>query len=158
MWHFGIHLTDVNQRYLEPSMEESYKIQLWFNICHNFVLPLVKASLLILLLRVGGVIDTLRHVIYVIFAFNALSAIVIGFMMLFMCPPRTGNTWAPTTFNGIKCFGRIFIGRLNIAQVSINMFTDLLIFPIPCFLTWVLPKAGVRGRILIVFLFFLSLR
>ncbi|KAF3219626.1 hypothetical protein TWF106_007049 [Orbilia oligospora] len=62
LWHVGIHIWDINQRRLEPPLDQSYKFLTWYNVCNTFILPLVKASILFLLLKVGGVIDNVRNV------------------------------------------------------------------------------------------------
>ncbi|KAF3193799.1 hypothetical protein TWF225_009345 [Orbilia oligospora] len=157
LWHSGIHIWDINQRRLEPPMDQSYKMLTWFNVCNAFILPLVKASILFLLLKVGGVIDNVRKFVYGVFVVNAISCLVVAVFFIFQCPQRSGNKWHDRTFGGLRCSGRIIIGRICIFQVCINMFTDLLIFPIPCYLTWKLQKASLRNRLIVVFLFSLSL-
>ncbi|KAF3915199.1 hypothetical protein ABW20_dc0107056 [Dactylellina cionopaga] len=157
MWHFGIHIWDVNQRKLEAPMDQNYKMTIWFNVCNAFILPLVKASILFLLLKVGGLINNVRKFVYVVFAVNALSCVIIAIFLLFQCPMRSGNKWHDRTFGDLHCAGRVVAGRISIFQVCINMFTDLLIFPIPCYLTWKLQKASLRNRMIVVFLFSLSL-
>ncbi|EPS40048.1 hypothetical protein H072_6169 [Dactylellina haptotyla CBS 200.50] len=157
MWHFGIHIWDVNQRRLEAPMDQNYKMTIWFNVCNAFILPLVKASILLLLLRIVGVIGGVRRFVYGVFMVNALSCVIIAVFLLFQCPMRSGNKWHDRTFGNLHCAGRIVTGRVIIFQVCINMFTDLLIFPIPCYLTWKLQKASLRNRLIVVFLFSLSL-
>ncbi|EPS42951.1 hypothetical protein H072_3035 [Dactylellina haptotyla CBS 200.50] len=157
MWHYGVHIWEVNWHYTEPSMLEYYRVSIVFYMFSVWILPLVKASIIILLLKVGGIISPVRNAVYVLFAVNAIGAIIPAFFYLFECPPLTGNNWQETTFGNLHCAGRIVVGRINIFQVCINMFTDLLTFPIPVYLTWKLQKASLRDRLVIVFLFSLSL-
>ncbi|EWC47878.1 hypothetical protein DRE_02760 [Drechslerella stenobrocha 248] len=157
LWHFGIHLWDINHRMLEPPMDQNYQMTIWFNVGNAFILPLVKASILILLLKIGGVIDNLRKFVHVIFALNAISCVIIATFLLFQCPMRSGNKWHERTFGNLHCSGRVVIGRVLTFQVCINMFTDLLIFPIPCYFTWRLQKASFRNRMIVLLLFSLSL-
>ncbi|EGX51952.1 hypothetical protein TWF569_001775 [Orbilia oligospora] len=157
MWHYGVHIWDVNWHYSEPSMDEYYRMTMVFYMFSVWILPLVKASIIILLLKVGGIIAPVRKAVYVLFAINTIGAIIPALFYLFECPPLTGNNWKPTTFGNLHCAGRLVIGRINIFQVCINMFTDLLTFPIPVYLTWKLQKASLRDRLIIVFLFSLSL-
>lgn len=128
-----------------------------FYMFSTFILPLVKASIIVLLLKVGGIIAPVKRAVYILFVVNALIAIVPAFFYLFQCPPLTGNNWEPRTFGGLRCSGLYVVGRVNIFQVCMNMLTDLLIFPIPVYLTWKLQKASFRDRAVIIFLFSLSL-
>ncbi|KAF3933887.1 hypothetical protein ABW19_dt0203599 [Dactylella cylindrospora] len=157
MWHWGVHIWDVNWHYTEPDMGEYYRMSMVFYMFSVWILPLVKASIIILLLKVGGIISPVRNAVYFLFAVNFLGAIIPAFFYLFQCPPLTGQNWQERTFGDLHCAGRIVVGRLNIFQVCINMFTDLLIFPIPVYLTWKLQKASLRDRAVIIFLFSLSL-
>ncbi|KAK6540503.1 hypothetical protein TWF694_009293 [Orbilia ellipsospora] len=154
--HLGIHIWDVNQRDVVP-ISQGYIETVWFNVVNALILPLVKASILLLLLKVGGMIDNVRKFLYGVFFFNAASGIFIAVYMLFQCPLRSGNNWLPRTFGNLHCAGRLIVGRLCIAQVCINMFTDLLIFPIPVYFTWRLQKTSLRNKVIVLLLFSLSL-
>ncbi|KAF3904525.1 hypothetical protein ABW21_db0200495 [Orbilia brochopaga] len=157
MWHLGIHLRDINPLLLNPPIDQNYKMTIWFNVCNACVLPLVKASILLLLLKVGGVIDNVRKFIYVVFLVNAVACVITAIYLLFECPVLPGRKWQDRTFGNLHCAGLVVIGRVCTFQVSINMFTDLLVFPIPCYLTWRLQKTSFRNRLIVVFLFSLSL-
>ncbi|KAJ6258796.1 hypothetical protein Dda_6850 [Drechslerella dactyloides] len=157
MWHLGIHIWDINPHLLNPPMDDNYKMTIWFNVCNVCILPLVKASILLLLLKVGGVIDNVRKSIYAVFALNAISCVISAFFLLFQCPVKPGREWEDRTFGNLHCAGLDVIGTICTFQVSVNMFTDLLVFPIPCYLTWRLQKTSFRNRLIVVFLFSLSL-
>ncbi|KAK6544008.1 hypothetical protein TWF694_000722 [Orbilia ellipsospora] len=157
MWHYGIHVWEIDWHYREPSMLEYYRVSIIFFMFSVWILPLVKASIIILLLKLGGIMTPVRITVYILFAVNAIGAIVPAIFYLFECPPLTNNTWQQRTFGDLHCAGRIVIGRVNIFQVCLNMFTDLLIFPIPVYLTWKLQKTSIRDRLIVVFLFSLSL-
>ncbi|KAJ6263373.1 hypothetical protein Dda_1936 [Drechslerella dactyloides] len=157
MWHYGVHIWDVDWHYYEPPMGDYYRMTMVFFMFSVWILPLVKASIMILLLKLGGIITPVRIAVYTLFAVNLIGAVVPALFYLFECPPLTGNTWQLRTFGNLHCAGRIVVGRINIFQVCINMFTDLLIFPIPVYLTWRLQKASLRDRLVVLFLFSLSL-
>ncbi|KAK6338109.1 hypothetical protein TWF696_001580 [Orbilia brochopaga] len=157
MWHLGIHLRDINPLFLNPPMDQNYKMTIWFNVCNACILPFVKASILLLLLKVGGVIDNVRKFIYCVFVLNAVACAITAMFLLFECPVLAGRKWQDRTFGNLRCAGLVIIGRICTFQVSINMFTDLLVFPIPCYLTWRLQKTSFRNRLIVVFLFSLSL-
>ncbi|KAK2737575.1 hypothetical protein FQN55_001005 [Onygenales sp. PD_40] len=69
----------------------------WFylaQIFYNPVLALVKASVLVFLLRLGGQKPRVRYAIYALFTFNALQAIAIFLVATLQCLPISAN-WDP---------------------------------------------------------------
>lgn len=169
MWHFGVHIWQVNPHELEPNYNEyhivsTFHVIAWtidsfeqilksFNLLNTLILPLAKASIIILLLRVSKVLPWMRRSLYAILFFNAGACLIPWVILVFQCPPRTGNTWAPTVYGGLKCIGRMRIGRVQIFQTCANLLTDVLIFPIPILLMRKLEATRVRTRLIIAFLF-----
>lgn len=127
----------------------SEKVQLSFNLINYLILPLVKASLIMLLLRVGSIIDRVRIALYALLGIVTAAAVIPWLIMLFMCPPRTGNTWAATTFGGAHCVNRVRIGELQIFVTSFSLLTDLLVLPIPFIISQKLVSLSLRSRLVI---------
>ena len=121
------------------------------------ILPLAKASILLVLLKVGKIINFVRRYLYVVFVFNFLACIVPWAMYIFICPPRTGDTWAPTTFGGLRCFGRDTRGTILLSINCANLVTDVLIFPIPFFSMRELMTTDIRARVTVMLTFASSL-
>ncbi|KFY86597.1 hypothetical protein V500_07528 [Pseudogymnoascus sp. VKM F-4518 (FW-2643)] len=150
LWHIGLHIWDVRQEDMEPPFDKNYrKVQLSFNLINYLILPLVKASLIMLLLRVGSIINRVRIALYALLGIVTAAAVIPWFIMLFMCPPRTGNTWAPTTFGGARCVNRVRIGELQIFVTSFSLLTDLLVLPIPFIISQKLVSLSLRSRLVI---------
>jgi hypothetical protein len=73
MWHVGIHIVDVPPNEIEPNYDDYYSVSkctllrlhsinksqvvMAFNLLNIPILPLVKASIILLLLRAGSVIE-----------------------------------------------------------------------------------------------------
>ncbi|KAH7116902.1 hypothetical protein B0J11DRAFT_552855 [Dendryphion nanum] len=152
MWNVGKHIWDVTQQ--EPeSYDEFYAVLLSFNLLNIPILPLVKASIIFLLLRAGSVIEWLKKVLYVILAFTVVAAMVPWFMYIFICPPLTGNTWKPHTFGNLKCLDRPSMGAMLLWITCANLLTDILIFPIPFIIVRRMMSARMRSRLVVLLVF-----
>lgn len=128
-----------------------------FNLLNTLILPLVKASIIILLLRVSSVITSIKRVLYGVFVFNIGACIIPFVILIFQCPPQTGNTWKPLVYGKFQCMGRPRIGQVQLFQTCANLLTDVLIFPIPFILMRKLERTSIRTRLIIAFLFATSL-
>lgn len=99
----------------------------WFylgQLLYNPVLALVRASILVFLLRLGGQKDGVRYAIYALNVFNALLAIAIFLVALLKCTPFEKN-W-DLTLKG-TCVNFSF----NVASSSITILTDILVLALP---------------------------
>lgn len=128
-----------------------------FNLLNIPILPLVKASIILLLLRAGSIITWLKKVLYCILVFTAGSALIPWFLYIFTCPPQTGNTWKPRTFGGLHCMGRHRMGEMLIWVTCANLLTDLLILPIPFIIVRRMMSARLRSRLVVLTVFACSL-
>lgn len=128
-----------------------------FNLLNIPILPLVKASIILLLLRAGSIITWLKKVLYCILVFTVGSSLIPWFLYIFICPPRTGNTWAPRTFGGLHCMGRHRMGEMLIWVTCANLLTDLLILPIPFIIVRRMMSARLRSRLVVLTVFTCSL-
>ncbi|OAL49972.1 hypothetical protein IQ07DRAFT_587645 [Pyrenochaeta sp. DS3sAY3a] len=157
MWHVGVHIWDVPQDEIEPNYDEYYAVVMAFNLLNIPILPLVKASIILLLLRAGSVIEWLKRVLYAILIFTIGSSLIPWFLYIFICPPLTGNTWKLTTFGGLRCMGRHKMGEMLIWVTCANLLTDVLILPIPFIIVRRMMSARLRSRLVVLAVFTCSL-
>ncbi|KAF3046152.1 hypothetical protein E8E12_011393 [Didymella heteroderae] len=157
MWHIGIHIWDVDPNKIEPNYDEYYAVQMAFNLLNIPILPLVKASIILLLLRAGSIITWLKKVLYCILVFTAGSSLIPWCLYIFTCPPQTGNTWKPRTFGNLHCMGRHRMGEMLIWVTCANLLTDLLILPIPFIIVRRMMSARLRSRLVVLTVFACSL-
>ncbi|KAF2748686.1 hypothetical protein M011DRAFT_476083 [Sporormia fimetaria CBS 119925] len=157
MWNFGMHIWQVDRRKMEPDYDEFYGVLMSLHLINIPILPLAKISMILLLLRIGSVISWLRKVLYGILAFTVGSAVVPWVIMIFICPPMTGNTWKPRTFGNLHCMGRLAMGRMLIFVTCANLFTDLLILPIPFVIVRRWLSASWRSKLVVVSVFLCGL-
>ncbi|KAF1951078.1 hypothetical protein CC80DRAFT_496357 [Byssothecium circinans] len=157
MWHVGIHIVDVPPNDIEPNYDEYYSVVMAFNLLNIPILPLVKSSIILLLLRAGSVIEWLKKVLYGILFFTIGSTCIPWCIYIFICPPQTGNTWKPRTFGNLKCLDRHRMGEMLIWITCANLLTDLLIFPIPFIIVRRMMSARIRSRLVVLAVFTSSL-
>ncbi|KAI0526514.1 hypothetical protein F5B22DRAFT_655667 [Xylaria bambusicola] len=101
----------------------------WFylgQIFYNPVLALVKSSVLLFLLRLGGHQRRVRWFIYGLLAFNVLQAIAVFFVAIFQCIPISAN-WDLEVRATATCIEPSF----HVIISSITILTDLLVLIIP---------------------------
>ncbi|USP80670.1 hypothetical protein yc1106_07944 [Curvularia clavata] len=157
MWHVGVHIWQVPPDEIEPNYDEYYAVVMAFNLLNIPILPLVKTSIILLLLRAGSVIQWLRRALYAILVFTVGSALIPWFLYIFICPPLTGNTWKPRTFGGLHCMGRHKMGEMLIWVTCANLLTDVLILPIPFIIVRRMMSARLRSRLVVLAVFTCSL-
>ncbi|KAF1851883.1 uncharacterized protein K460DRAFT_325217 [Cucurbitaria berberidis CBS 394.84] len=157
MWHVGVHIWEVSPEEIEPDYDEYYAVVMAFNLLNIPILPLVKASIILLLLRAGSVIEWLKKILYAILIFTIGSALIPWFLYIFICPPLTGNTWGPRTFGGLHCMGRHRMGEMLIWVTCANLLTDVLILPIPFIIVRRMMSARLRSRLVVLAVFTCSL-
>ncbi|KAK2787081.1 hypothetical protein FQN52_007347 [Onygenales sp. PD_12] len=124
----------------------------WFylaQIFYNPVLALVKASVLVFLLRLGGQKPRVRYAIYALFTFNALQAIAIFLVATLQCLPISAN-WDPAVMATATCVDNSF----HVTISSLTILTDILVLALPfwIFLGLNMPvasKVGVIGVFLL---------
>ncbi|KAK6513002.1 hypothetical protein TWF506_009164 [Arthrobotrys conoides] len=158
MLHYGIHLWEVKPLALvEIDYEEYHHLTLVFSFLSGLIMPLVKISILLLLLKIGSVFDNLRKAIWVFIVLSIVNCIIVQMLLLFQCPQRPDDTAADKTFGGLECIPRKMLGRINIYQAIFNMSTDVFVFPIPVYIAYKMRMASLKDRLMVVFLFSLGL-
>lgn len=126
---------------------------LWWNffeqLCYNPVLALVKCSVLVFLLRLGGQHDAVFKVIWTLMTITILHAIAVFFGALFQCVPIRTN-WNPELREdpNTKCIDNSF----HIIHSAIIIATDVAILAVPfwIFLGLRMPR-GAKVAVLGVF-------
>ncbi|TQN66935.1 Satratoxin biosynthesis SC1 cluster protein 4, partial [Colletotrichum shisoi] len=123
--YFGWRAVDVPK-------DHDMKAGLWWNFLvqmfYNPVLALVKASVLVFLLRLGGQKQGVRLAVHGLNVFNACHAVAIFFAALFQCLPIEAN-WdfslraEPET----KCIGNSF----HVIASCLTIFSDVLVLALP---------------------------
>ncbi|KAF1978197.1 hypothetical protein BU23DRAFT_525926 [Bimuria novae-zelandiae CBS 107.79] len=157
MWHVGMHIWQVPSNDIEPDYDEYYQVLMAFTLLNIPILPFVKASIILLLLRAGSVIEWMKKLLYGILIFTVGSALIPWCLYIFSCPPRTGNTFKTRTFGGLHCLGRQRSGEMLIWVTCANLLTDLLIFPIPFIIVRRMMSARLRSRLVVLAVFTSSL-
>ncbi|KAF4974844.1 hypothetical protein FZEAL_8305 [Fusarium zealandicum] len=117
----------------------------WWNFLvqmfYNPVLALVKASILVFLLRLGGHKRSVRYAIHALNIFNALHAVAIFLTALFQCLPLEANWDFSLRENpDVKCIDNSF----HVIASCITIFTDFLVLALPfwIFLGLTMPRAA----------------
>lgn len=118
---------------------------LWWNffeqLCYNPVLALVKASILIFLLRLGGHHPAVFKAIWALMVINILHAIAVFFGALFQCVPIHTN-WHPELRQDPDTF--CIDNSFHIIQSAIAIGTDVAVLALPfwIFLGLRMPRAA----------------
>ncbi|KAH6884190.1 hypothetical protein B0T10DRAFT_579599 [Thelonectria olida] len=132
--YIGFPTKDVPKTYdLEPVLFWNWIMQ----VLYNPILALVKASVLIFLLRLGGHRRSIRYAIYGLNIFNALQMVAIFIVVIFQTLPINAY-WELTE----KRTRQIDAPMFYISTACITIVTDFLVLLIPF---WVF--LGLRMRV-----------
>ena len=119
----GIHIVDVpltnNPR---PGLIWNFAVQ----VLYNPILALVKTSVLLFLLRLGGQKPGVRMTIHAINALNVTMMIAIFLVVLFQCNPVSFN-WDKSIPDG-QCVQQ---GIFYLSTAGLTLFTDVLVLALP---------------------------
>ena len=129
-------------------------------LLYNPILALVKASILLFLLRLFGQKRGVRQYIACVNAANAAHMVAVLFAIVFQCTPGE-SAWDPETFfaeggsagGGAKC---IDTRILFTTTAAFNILTDLLILGLPMKI-FVNLKIPMRTKFALMFLFLLGI-
>ncbi|KAK4040680.1 hypothetical protein C8A01DRAFT_35334 [Parachaetomium inaequale] len=147
--YFGWHSVDVPQFDPAPGMWWFYLAQLFYNP----ILALVKASVLCLLLRLGGQKPGVKYAIHFLNAFNGLQAIAIFLVAALQCLPIEANwDFAVKADPNTKCIDNSF----HVIISCITIVTDCAVIALPfwIFLGLKMPRAA---KIAVLGIFMLGL-
>ena len=118
----GIHFKDIPAHDPVPPLIWNFAVQ----VLYNPILSLVKTSVLLFLLRLGGQKPGVPWTIHALNVFNIGLMIAIFLVVLFQCNPIAFN-WN-TTIAGGKCIQQ---GTFYVATAALTIFTDLLVLALP---------------------------
>ncbi|SPO02023.1 related to integral membrane protein PTH11 [Cephalotrichum gorgonifer] len=142
--YFGWRMVDVPVFDPAPGLWWFYLAQLFYNP----VLALVKASVLVFLLRLGSHKRNIRYSIYALNTFNGLQAVAIFLVAALQCLPIAAN-WDAEVKATAKCVQPSF----HITISAITIVTDFLVLGLPfwIFLGLKMPPAA-KLAVMVVFL------
>jgi hypothetical protein len=120
----GIHFKDVPVGAYDPTpgLIWNFTVQ----VLYNPILALVKTSVLIFLLRLGGQKPGVRWAIHIVNLINLALMIAIFLVVMFQCWPIEYN-WHP----GIPGGHCIKQGVFYVATAGLTLFTDCLVLGLP---------------------------
>ncbi|TGO62140.1 hypothetical protein BOTNAR_0118g00170 [Botryotinia narcissicola] len=152
----GFHLAQFN---IDISTE--LKWSMFDSLCYNPILGFVKASMILLYLRLGGIRQTVRYAAYALLCINFTLMIAIFFVDMFQCVPFSYNFYstkmdlaaqikANATDPGIGPYGPVASGfkdgkyisggkcingvNFILSTAGLTILTDLLILFIPIYM------------------------
>lgn len=120
--YFGWRQENVPEFDPAPGMWWFYLAQLFYNP----VLALVKASILVFLLRLGSHKRNVRYCIYALNTFNGLQAVAIFLVALLQCLPISAN-WDMEVRANATCVDNSF----HVTITCLTLFTDILVLALP---------------------------
>ncbi|KAK8035535.1 hypothetical protein PG993_010530 [Apiospora rasikravindrae] len=121
--YFGWHKADVPADYdPSPGLWWFYLSQIFYNP----ILALVKCSVLVFILRVGGLRRGVRWACFGLITFTSLQAVAIFFAVLLQCLPIEAN-WDMAAKADAKCIDNAF----HVTISSITILTDILVVALP---------------------------
>ncbi|OAL51195.1 hypothetical protein IQ07DRAFT_565608 [Pyrenochaeta sp. DS3sAY3a] len=157
MWYLGYHVYEIPCCVFQPDLRKYYILLITTNLINIPIVPLVKVSIILLLMRAVSLISWLKKTLYCILIFTVGCALFPWILYIFVCPPTSGNIWAPRTFGGLRCLSRDQQGEMLIFTTCANLFTDVLILPIPFIIARRMMSATVRARLILLAVFLCGL-
>ncbi|KAI5918551.1 CFEM domain-containing protein [Camillea tinctor] len=148
--YFGVHIYDI-----PPTADRSLGMK-WnylIQILYNPILALVKSSVLMFLLRIGGQQRKIRYSIHSLNVFNIGLMIAISVTVIFQCSPIP-YFWEQIrdpTLEG-TC---VDTGAFYIATAGLTIFTDVLVLMLPFWIFMGL-KMSVKLKVAIMAVFLLG--
>ncbi|KAI1635310.1 CFEM domain-containing protein [Biscogniauxia mediterranea] len=148
--YFGVHIYDI-----PPTADRSLGMK-WnylIQILYNPILALVKSSVLLFLLRIGGQQRKIRYSIHSLNGFNIGLMIAIFLTVIFQCSPIP-YFWERVrdpTLEG-TC---IDTGAFYVATAGLTIFTDILVLILP-FRIFMSLKMSIKLKIAIMAVFLLG--
>lgn len=129
-----------------PGLIWNYAVQ----ILYNPILALVKASVLIFLLRLFGQKDGVRRVIYILMVVNLAQMFGVFFAIIFQCSPIAFN-WDLSIRGGHCIEQRV----LYTSTAAFTILTDLLVLAVPL---WIFTSLKIprKTKFALLFVFLLG--
>jgi hypothetical protein len=145
----GIHIKDVPL----PGTYPERPGEIWnfaVQVLYNPILALVKTSVLVFLLRLGGQKPGVRYAIHALNFFNIALMVAIFLTVIFQCTPIAYN-W-DKTIEGARC---IKPGNFYLVTAALTIFTDVLVLALPI---WIFAdlKMQLKMKIAVICIFLLG--
>lgn len=142
----GIHIYDVPVVDATEGLIWNWVVQ----VLYNPILALVKTSVLLFLLRIGGQKPGVTWAIHALNFFNLALMVAIFIVVIFQCDPIAFN-W-DTSIEGGKCIKQ---GTFYLSTAALTILTDVLVLALPfwIFLDLKMPR---KAKIALIFVFFLG--
>jgi hypothetical protein len=145
--YIGVHIFDIPpEADLTLGMRWNYTLQLLYNP----ILAIVKTSVLMFMLRLGGTKRAFRWAIHALNVFNICLAFGIFFACMFQCQPIP-YFWDKTIPGG-SC---VNMGAFYVSTAALTILTDILVLALPFWIFLGL-KMPVRVKIALLFVFLLG--
>lgn len=156
----GYHSKDVP----DPSIDDqvySFQLNMAAQLLYNPIICLVKASVLLFLMRLGDQRRVIRYSLIILFIFNIGHMIAVFFGVLIQClpihmywdHPKTDQIIDDKIVNpNYTCFN---IEAFFMATASIGILTDILILSVPIAMVWPL-ELNLRKKLAVGFVLSLS--
>ncbi|OIW31727.1 hypothetical protein CONLIGDRAFT_237473 [Coniochaeta ligniaria NRRL 30616] len=145
----GVHIWDVplpGTYPATPGLVWNFAVQ----VLYNPILALVKTSVLVFLLRLGGQKPGVRYAIHALNIFNVTLMIAIFLVVMFQCWPVSYN-WNPLIEGG-HCIKQ---GTFYVVTAALTLFTDVLVLALPI---WIFAdlKMKMKMKIALMLVFLLG--
>lgn len=166
--HYGYHLADVLAMDTNSPLPEliaqsviGAKWNLANQLLYNPILAFIKASVILLYLRLGGTKRTIRLASYSLITFTFLLMVAIFLTVIFQCSPfeynynayamdlaaqQAAGANAQGMKNGVYVTGGHCIAQTDFYLISsgFTILTDLLVLAIPIYMVWDLQMKQTR--------------
>lgn len=146
--YVGIHFWEV------PANFDPTAGLMWIYIVgaiYNPILAIVKQSVLIFLLRLGGTKDGVRAVVWIVSVFNVAEMIAVFFAVIFQCSPIAAN-WDLALAPTAHCFDASVFG---LTTGGLTILTDLFTLAIPIYIFFDL-RINKRTKMALILVFMLG--
>lgn len=144
--YIGIHIWDTPPHDPTPALLWLYIVSL----VYNPILAIVRASVLLFLLRLSGMKRSVTVAVWVIGAFNLCLMITVFISTIFMCDPIE-HYWRPEEPG--TCVNQL---ALFFSTAGLTVFTDLLVLALPFRIFLGLHTLARRAKIAILAVFLLG--
>jgi hypothetical protein len=146
--YIGIHYWEV------PATFNPTSGLLWIYVVgavYNPILAIVKQSVLIFLLRLGGPKTGVHTAVWIVSAFNVAEMIAVFLVVIFQCNPIKAN-WDLVLAPTAKCVNQTVFG---LTTGGLTILTDLTTLAIPLYIFHSL-KINKRAKLALMLVFMLG--
>ncbi|PHH50409.1 hypothetical protein CFIMG_005432RA [Ceratocystis fimbriata CBS 114723] len=125
--YFGVHIWDVP---IDSDMANAWMWNFIVQIMYNPILAVVKTSVLLFLMRLGGQKPGIRWSIHFLNAFNIMLGIGTFVTVIFQCTP-VDFYWEAHAKNPPTSGSCIDMGAFYVSTAGLTILTDILVLALP---------------------------